>query len=126
MAAEDNSQDRWVREEVGCALRLSGLTAQRRLAIAQTLTGVLAETGQALHRGRIGYLHAMTLAEATYPLDAETAAAVQARVLPRAGGQTLAEFKRCRAPRGPRPGPRPGRGTACAGDDRTAGVREPA
>ena len=94
MAAEDNSQDRWVREEVGCALRLSGLTAQRRLAIAQTLTGVLAETGQALHRGRIGYLHAMTLAEAVYPLDAETAAAVQARVLPRAGGQTLAEFKR--------------------------------
>ena len=94
MAAEDNSQDRWVREEVGCALRLSGLTAQRRLAIAQTLTGVLAETGQALHRGRIGYLHAMTLAEAVYPLDASTATAVQARVLPRAGGQTLAEFKR--------------------------------
>ena len=94
MAAEDNSQDRWVREEVGCALRLSGLTAQRRLAIAQTLTGVLAETGQALHRGRIGYLHAMTLAEAVYPLDASTATAVQARVLPRAGRQTLAEFKR--------------------------------
>ena len=36
----------------------------------------------------------MTLAEAVYPLDAEVAAAVQARVLARAGGQTLAEFKR--------------------------------
>ena len=94
MAADDGSEDRWVREEVGCALRLSALTAQRRLAVAETLTGALAETGRALHRGRIGYLHAMSLAEATYPLDPEVATAVQARVLPRAGGQTLAEFKR--------------------------------
>ncbi len=94
MAADDGSEDRWVREEVGCALRLSALTAQRRLAVAETLTGALAETGRALHRGRIGYLHAMTLAEATYPLDPQVATAVQARVLPRAGGQTLAEFKR--------------------------------
>ncbi len=67
MAADDPSADRWVREEVGCALRLSALTAQRRLAVAETLTGALAETGRALHRGRIGYLHAMTLAEAVYP-----------------------------------------------------------
>ncbi len=36
----------------------------------------------------------MTLAEATYGLDAETAVAVQDRVLRRAGAQTLAEFKR--------------------------------
>ncbi len=35
----------------------------------------------------------MSLAEASYPLDAHTAAAVEARVLPRAGEQTLAEFK---------------------------------
>ncbi len=95
MAADDVSADRWVREEVGCALRLSALTAQRRLAVAETLAGTLAETGRALHRGRIGYLHALTLAEATYPLDDETAAAMEARVLPRAGAQTLAEFKRC-------------------------------
>ncbi len=94
MAADDGSEDRWVREEVGCALRLSALTAQRRLAVAETLAQTLPETGRALHRGRIGYLHAMTLTEATYGLDADTAAAVEARVLPRAGGQTLAEFKR--------------------------------
>ncbi len=94
MAADDGSADRWVREEVGCALRLSALTAQRRLAVAETLAQTLPETGRALHRGRIGYLHAMTLAEAVYPLDADTAVAVQDRVLPRAGGQTLAEFKR--------------------------------
>ena len=94
MAADDGSADRWVREEVGCALRLSALTAQRRLAVAETLTGALAGTGRALHRGRISYLHAMTLAEAVYPLDADTAVAVQDRVLARAGGQTLAEFKR--------------------------------
>ncbi len=94
MAADDMSDDRWVREEVGCALRLSALTAQRRMAVAETLAGTLAETGRALHRGRIGYLHAMSLAEAVYPLDADTAVAVQDRVLARAGGQTLAEFKR--------------------------------
>ncbi len=94
MAADDASEDRWVREEVGCALRLSAVTAQRRLAVAETLVGTLVETGRALHRGRISYLHAMTLAEAVYPLDASTAAAVEARVLRRAGGQTLAEFKR--------------------------------
>ena len=35
MAADDPSEDRWVREEVGCALRLSALTAQRRLAVAR-------------------------------------------------------------------------------------------
>ncbi len=94
MATDDRSEDRWVREEVGCALRLSAVTAQRRLAVAETLTGTLAETGRALRRGRISYLHAMTLAEATYGLDDDTAVAVEARVLRRANGQTLAEFKR--------------------------------
>ncbi len=69
MAADDGSEDRWVREEVGCALRLSAVTAQRRLAVAETLAGTLAVTGRALRRGRISYLHAMTLAEATYGLD---------------------------------------------------------
>ncbi len=39
MAADDTTEDRWVREEVGCALRLSAVTAQRRLAVAETLTG---------------------------------------------------------------------------------------
>ena len=94
MSADDPSAERWVREDVGCALRLSAVTAQRRLAVAQTLASTLAATGRALHRGRIGYLHAMTLAEAIYGLEPETAAAVEERVLARAGGQTLAEFKR--------------------------------
>ncbi len=94
MAADDRSEDRWVREDVGCALRLSPLTAQRRLAVAETLAQTLPEAGRALRRGRISYLHAMTLAEATYGLDADVASAVEERVLRRAGGQTLAEFKR--------------------------------
>ncbi len=94
MAADDGSEDRWVREEVGCALRLSAVTAQRRLAVAETLAGTLAATGRALRRGRVSYLHAMTLAEATYGLDDETVVAVEERVLRCAGGQTLAEFKR--------------------------------
>src|SRR5947199_8250194 len=37
--AVDEADDRgWVREDVACALRLSGMTAARRLAVAQTLT----------------------------------------------------------------------------------------
>ena len=93
LVADDRSEDRWMREEVGCALRLSGLTAQRRLAVAQTLTESLPATLRALESGAISYLHAMTLAEASYPLDADTAAAIETRVLPRADAQTLAEFK---------------------------------
>jgi Domain of unknown function (DUF222) len=39
-------------------------------------------------------LHAIALTEDCYSLDDHTTAAIQARVLPGAGGQSLAEFKR--------------------------------
>ena len=83
----------WVREDVACALRLSGITAQRRLAVAETLTGPLRATLRLLDRGAISYLHALTLAESTYGLDNAITASVEDRALRRAPQQTLAQFK---------------------------------
>jgi hypothetical protein len=89
----DRTGTSWVREDVACALRLSAVTAQRRLAIAEALTGPLRATLRLLDRGAITYLHAMTLAENTYNLDNATTATVEDRVLRRAPQQTLAQFK---------------------------------
>ncbi len=90
----DRTGEGWVREDVACALRLSGLTATRRIAVAQTLAERLPATLELLGRGEISYLHAAGLAEAVYPLDGEQTTKVEARVLPRAGEQTLGEFRR--------------------------------
>jgi hypothetical protein len=93
--AVDQSDDRnWVREDVACALRLSGRTAARRLAVAQTLAEQLPATLRLLGRGEVGYLHAAFLAEAVFALTGKQARAVEERVLARAVEQTLAEFQR--------------------------------
>ena len=92
--AAARSGDRWVREDVACALRLAPPTAQRRLAVAETLAGRLPATLALLESGVISYLHAMNLAEAVYSLDAKATAKVEDRVLARAAEQTLSEFKR--------------------------------
>jgi Domain of unknown function (DUF222) len=90
----DRSGRDWLREDVSCALRLSGVTAQRRLDVAQTLLQRLSATLTLLRRGEIGYLHAMVLAEAVDGLDDEARADVETRVLRRAREQSLAEFRR--------------------------------
>jgi uncharacterized protein DUF222/HNH endonuclease len=82
----------YTREQVGAALRLSPGTAERRLSIARTLVDQLPATLELLRTGRITYLHAMKLAEAVNPFDAETTAKVEQRVLARAADQTLAQF----------------------------------
>jgi hypothetical protein len=92
-ARTKNPDQNWAREDVACALRLSGWTAQRRLTVAQTLAGRLPATLALLDRGEISYLHAANLAEAVYGLDAEQAGKVEARVLGRASEQTLAAFQ---------------------------------
>jgi hypothetical protein len=89
----DRTGTSWVREDVACALRLSAVTAQRRLAIAEALTGPLRATLRLLDRGAISYLHALALAENTYDLDNATTATVEDRVLARAPQQSLAQFK---------------------------------
>jgi Domain of unknown function (DUF222) len=52
----DRSGRDWVREDVSCALRLSGVTAQRRLDVAETLVRQLPATMGLLRRGEISYL----------------------------------------------------------------------
>ena len=95
MAVDAEHDERgWVREDVACALRLSGVTARRRLAVAQALAERLPATLALLDRGQVSYLHAAFLAEAVFALNEKQAHAVEERVLPRAVEQTLSEFQR--------------------------------
>src|SRR5215471_12653859 len=82
----------YTREQVGAAARLSPGTAERRLSIARTLLERLPATLDPLRRGQLTYLHAMKLAAAVSPFDAETTTKIEQRVLRRAPEQTLAQF----------------------------------
>ena len=84
--------DDWTREQVAAALRLAAGTADRRLATARQLADRLPDTAAALAAGQITYLHAVRLVEAVKDLDDAAAAALQARVLPRAASQTVGQF----------------------------------
>ena len=84
--------DDWTREQVAAALRLAAGTADRRLATARQLADRLPDTAAALAAGQITYLHAVRLVEAATDLDDAAAAALQARVLPRAAAQTVGQF----------------------------------
>jgi len=86
--------DDWSREEVAAALHLAPGTAQARIDRARALTGRLAATGAALHAGRLPYWHAAHLADQLEDRTDPVAAAVQARVLARAGGKTYPQFRR--------------------------------
>jgi hypothetical protein len=84
----------FVADEVGLALRISPAAAQDRLHLARTLTGRLPDTLAALGRGDIDLYKARAIAEACARLDDDAVvAAVQARVLPRAGQQSGAQLK---------------------------------
>jgi hypothetical protein len=82
------------RHEVGAALRLSPVTAHRRTRTAADLARRLPATLAALQAGTICYLQAALLVDAVADLPDDTAAGVQARVLPRAAEQTVAETRR--------------------------------
>src|SRR5215510_12073109 len=73
----------YTREQVGAALRLSPGTAERRLSVARTLIERLPATLDLLRRGQLTYLHAMKLAAAVIPFDAETTTKIEQRVLRR-------------------------------------------
>jgi Domain of unknown function (DUF222)/HNH endonuclease len=90
----DRTGTSWVREDVACALRLSGITAQSRLHTATDLADRLPRTLRMLDRGAITYLHARALTDAVTALDPKTATEVETRVLTKAREQTLANFKR--------------------------------
>ncbi len=60
--------------------------------MARQLTDRLPGTARALAAGEISYLHTVKLAEAVKDFEADVAADVEARVLPRAGAQTVGQF----------------------------------
>jgi hypothetical protein len=84
---------RWAPDQIGLALRLSRGTAMVRLGQAHSLTGTLSATLGLLERGRLDPAKARTICDTVAFLDADLAAAVQARVLPRAPEQTLAQLR---------------------------------
>jgi Domain of unknown function (DUF222) len=94
-AASDRDDERSIdREEIACVMRWSFPYTQSRIVQAHKLVDELPATLDALHRGRINPEHARAAAEGTYGLDARLCGKVEARVLERAGQQTVTEFKR--------------------------------
>jgi hypothetical protein len=83
----------YTQEQVGAALRLSPGTAAHRLEVARALADRLPTTLQMLARGQISYLQARTLADAVTELDTATTTKIEDRVLPRAGRQTVGQFR---------------------------------
>ena len=80
--------DEFTADELMPVLRLSKGGAQRQVGLALALRYRLRATLAALLDGRIDVIRARIIAEATSDLSAADAAAVEARVLPRAGKQT--------------------------------------
>jgi hypothetical protein len=78
--------------QVGLALRLTDYGAGWWADLAITLSWRLPATGAALEAGRIDLDRARKIAEATSVLSEELARVVEAKVLPRAGRQTVAEL----------------------------------
>jgi hypothetical protein len=80
-------------DEVGIALRWARGTAAARLGTARRLLDVLPATHTLWESGRIDTLKARAIDDATVVLSPDLAVAVQARVLPRAPEQSLAELR---------------------------------
>ncbi len=79
--------------QVSLALTMSQASASWWSDLAVTLEWRLAETGSALRSGQLDLSRARAIAEATAVLDEESARAVESRVLPRAGEQTLGQLR---------------------------------
>ncbi|MGH3157659.1 MAG: DUF222 domain-containing protein, partial [Streptosporangiaceae bacterium] len=78
---------------VGLELVMSHPTAMAWTSLAVTLRWRLAATLAALSAGTIDLYRARLIAEATGPLDDDTARAVESAVLPGAGGQTSGQLR---------------------------------
>ena len=82
---EAASSDDWVREEVACAVGLSSNAAGQRVHVARTLLSLFPATVAALERGELQWRHALAMVEFCGDLDSELAAAIEQRVLAKAG-----------------------------------------
>ena len=83
----------WAVDEVMVALGLSSAAAAGLLADSVTLAERLPATLDALEAGSIGWLHARMLAEVVGPVKDEARAGVEARLLARAAGKTVAQLR---------------------------------
>ncbi len=88
------SDDDWVQEELGAALRLAPTTAGARLGVARDLVRRLPATLAALGAGDVSPTQAGDIASATTHLDACHAVMVEERVLPRAAEQSAVQTRR--------------------------------
>jgi hypothetical protein len=80
-------------DEIGLALRLSRTTASNRLVMAQVLVAELPGTLGAWEAGQLDVLKVRAITEASYLLTSEQVTALEARVLPRAGQQTVSQLR---------------------------------
>jgi hypothetical protein len=79
--------------EVSLALTMSQYGASWWAGLGVTLRWRLPDTDAALHAGTIDLARARLIAEAAGPLDPDSARAVEALVLPGAGGQTTGQLR---------------------------------
>jgi len=94
ISKHDSSSAHWCVEEIGCALGLSGPTAQNLLKNAERLCRQLPAALSALSQGRIGMAQVTAITEASYQLPDDVLADYQARVLKSAHQQSIAQLKR--------------------------------
>src|SRR4051795_12230238 len=80
--------------EVATALRWSPHVTGERFAIADALATTFPDSLDRFEAGELVYGQVRSLVELTRPLDPELARQVEARVLPRAPQQNLADFRR--------------------------------
>ncbi len=80
-------------QEVACLLRWSTGYTIGRMGDAARLVSELPATLAGVEQGRFGYLLAASLVTATKNLDPKVTAKVEAKVLDRAGAQTVSEFR---------------------------------
>jgi len=89
----DASKDKWVKEEVACALGLAPQTAKAKLKNAEQLCTRLPGTLGLLLEGRISELQARAVTEASHVLPDTVLPAFEDRVLKRAPEQTLTQLR---------------------------------
>jgi hypothetical protein len=88
---ESSGSEDFAELEIGAALRLGIGSAGRLVTVARQLAGKLLKTMAALADGRIDYLRALRIAEATFGLDAAACALVEDRILGRAAHQSAGQ-----------------------------------